>query len=130
MAKGFMFEVSASPKSSDYRVVLKDPREIERVAQNLEKDELWGWCEPKLTITFDIFTGDATLDRGSYASEEDFRSSSDYESLEETAISGVQMHITTAARVFQELVEEYYQSKGDKYQDPNYRMIRFDETSS
>lgn len=130
MAEGFTFAVSASHKKIDYRVVLRDAQEIERVIQNLKQDPLWGWCEPQVTITFDRFQEVVTLDRGSYTSEADFRASADYEQLEEVAIHSLQVYLRFVIKVFQQRVEEYYQGKGEQYQDLNYRLVRFDEVKS
>jgi hypothetical protein len=55
MSQGITFEVSASLNNSDYHQILKERRKIESVSQNLEKDQLWGWCVPKVKAIFDIY---------------------------------------------------------------------------
>lgn len=126
MSRGFTFEVSARLNTVDYRKFLKDPQQVDKVSQNLEKSQLWGWCVPEVRAKFDKYVGVSQSTHGSYISEEDFRSSPDYEYLEEAAIRDIQFEIDSAKRIFKQTVEEYYENYGEKYNDVNKRLIRFE----
>ncbi len=126
MSRKFIFKVSASLNELNYHTFLKDRQEIDKVSQNLEKSQLWGWCVPEIRIKFNNYNAVCQLSHGSYASEEDFRSSPDYDCLEEEAIHSIQFAMDSDRKAFKEIVEEYYKNHGEKYNDLNQRLVRFE----
>jgi hypothetical protein len=112
MSEEFTFEIRALKHDGDY-LKLKDLKRVEKIARNLEQDQLWGWCIPEVSVTFDIITGSAQLDHGSYASEEDFKASPDYEYLKESALGGIQFEMDTMRRLFRRKVEKYYEGRDE-----------------
>ncbi len=112
MSKGFTFEIKTSKHDGDY-LKLKDLKRVEEISRNLEKDQLWGWCIPEVRVTFDIFTGIAQLADGSYASEEDFKASPDYEYLQELALRDIQFKMNMMRRIFKREVEKYYEGRDE-----------------
>jgi hypothetical protein len=112
MPREFTFEIKALKHDGDY-LKLHDLKRVEEISRNLEQDPLWGWCIPEVSVTFDIITGIAQLENGSYASEEDFKASPDYEYLQELALRDIQMHIDTMRRLFKRDVEKYYEGRDE-----------------
>lgn len=112
MPSGITFEIRVLKNSTNY-LTLSDPKRIEKISQNLEKDRVWGWCVPEIKAVFDKYTAVAQLAYGSYTSEEDFESSAEYEGLKETAINSIFMEMDVARRLFEREVEKYYQGRSE-----------------
>jgi hypothetical protein len=112
MSEEFTFELRALKHDGDY-LKLKDLKRVEEISRNLEQDELWGWCIPEVSVTFDIITGTAQLANGSYASEADFKASPDYEYLKESALGGIQRNIDLIRKLFRRKVEKYYEGRDE-----------------
>ncbi len=110
MARGISFEVGVAKETSNY-LTSSDSKRVEKISQNLEKDRVWGWCVPEVKAVFDIYTGVAQLAYGSYTSEEDFKSSSDYEYLKELAIEDIKRTMELGRRLFEQEVEKFYQAR-------------------
>lgn len=111
MSKGFRFEISVIKNTTNYRLI-QNPERVQLITENLEKDELWGWCEPVVKVHFDKFTAEASLANASFASEEDFKSSEEYISLKEEAIEELRRYLDFALRTLAKRTKEYYQSIG------------------
>lgn len=114
MPSGITFEIKTAKHDGDY-LKLKDLKRVEEISHNLEKDQLWGWCIPEVKATFDIDTGTAQLASGSYASEEDFKASPDYEYLKELAIRDILMTMDVRRRFFERAVEKYYEGRSETF---------------
>lgn len=109
MARGISFEIGVAKVTSNY-LRSSDSERVKKISQNLEKDQLWGWCVPEVKAVFDIYTGVAQLAYGSYASEEDFKSSPDYEYLKESAIGEIKIKMDYVRKGFEQ-VEKFYQGR-------------------
>ncbi|NMG06905.1 hypothetical protein [Brasilonema sp. UFV-L1] len=111
MTTGFRFEIYAIKKTTDYKLI-KNVEQVQKILDNLKKDSLWGWCEVVVKVYFDKFTEQASLADASYASEEDFKSSPEYEFLKERAIEELRIYFDFVLKTLAVRTEEYYQNIG------------------
>jgi hypothetical protein len=118
MSHGFIFEISVLKNTLDYNLG-SDPERIKQISENLEKDPLWGWCEPRVTVHFDKFTAVAGMAYGSFTSEEDFKSSPNYEYLKDVAVDNLRAHLDFAVEVLARKTEIYHQSKNQAMTESN-----------
>lgn len=109
MSKSFSFEIYAIKNTTDYKLI-KNAKKVQQISDNLKKDSLWGWCEPVVKVHFDKFTEQASLANASYASEEDFKSSEEYQSLKERVIEELRIYFDFVQRTLAKRTKEYYQS--------------------
>lgn len=126
MAQEFSFTISATPHPKAAEAVIKDPQQLLVINQNLQLDSIWGWCVPRVTTTFDVFTGTSELDRGSYPSQAAFLTSPDYLQLQELAILDIHNKLSFAQKLFHQRVNAFYEAQGEPFQNPQYRLILFD----
>ncbi len=111
MADGFIFEIYAIKKTTDYKLI-NNAEKVQKILDNLMKDSLWGWCEVVVKVYFDKFTEQSSLADASYASEEDFKSSPECEFLKERAIEELRIYFNFVLETLALRTKEYYQSIG------------------
>jgi len=116
MASELLFEICVSKNDFNY-LKIRDPKRVEEISQNLEKDPVWGWCIPEVRLRFDKFIGIAQLANVSYASEEDFKASPDCELLKEQAIEDMQWWMNQVQKAFEKEVIKYYESRSETKPD-------------
>lgn len=103
-------EVSATSLTSDYQQMKFDPVKVKQITKNIESDSLWGWCIPKVEVSYGIehtYKGTAELVPGSYSSKGEFIGSEDYRHLLSGAFNEIDFKLMRSREIFQEEITEY-----------------------